>query len=95
MAFEADCGESTVLEEPCVASTARFPVPATSRGPRDETLRDSATPTGASRRGMRVWGRQIRNPKSEIRNPKSEIRNPIRSLHIALGVELHRESQED
>lgn len=27
MAFEADCGASTVLEAPGVASTLRFPVP--------------------------------------------------------------------
>jgi len=40
----------------------------TSRGPRDEVLRNSATPTGGSGRRLQVWGRQIRNPKSEIRN---------------------------
>ncbi len=39
-----------------------------SRGPRDEALRNSATPTGGSGRRLQVWGRQIRNPKSEIRN---------------------------
>jgi len=41
------------------------------RGPRDEALRDSATPTGASRQRMKAAGRQIRNSKSEIRNSKS------------------------
>jgi len=40
----------------------------TPRGPRDEALRNSATPTGASRRRIQAGGRQIRNPKSEIRN---------------------------
>ena len=68
MAFEADCGVSTVLEAYRVASAPRFPVPeersarfrrnmarasghhlTTSRGPRDEALRNSATPTVASR----------------------------------------------
>jgi len=38
----------------------------TSRGPRDEALRDSATPTVAFQRRMEAGGRQIRNPKSEI-----------------------------
>jgi hypothetical protein len=38
----------------------------TFRGPRDEALSDSATPTEASRRWVQAWGRQIRNPKSEI-----------------------------
>ena len=64
MAFEADCGSSTVLEEFRAPSTARFLVPGethvstaaclrrhltTSRGPRDEALHDSATPTVGSR----------------------------------------------
>jgi len=40
----------------------------TPRGPRDEALRNSATPTGASRRRIQAGGRQIRNPKSEIPN---------------------------
>ena len=65
MAFEADCGVSTVLEEIRVTSTARFLVPGECRatGPRDEALRDSATPTGASSRGF-TFG--VANPKSEI-----------------------------
>jgi len=40
----------------------------TSHGPRDEALRDSATPTGDSRYRCLVGGRQIRNSKFEIRN---------------------------
>jgi hypothetical protein len=48
MAFEADCGASTVLEALHAARTAGSPVPATSRSPRDEGLHDSATPTGDS-----------------------------------------------
>ena len=47
----------------------------TSRGPRDEALRNSATPTVGS--GSRM---QIGDGKSEIRNPKSEIRN-FAALH--------------
>jgi len=43
----------------------------TSRMPRNEALRDSATPTGGSGRRM-----QIGDGKSEIRNPKSEILRP-------------------
>jgi hypothetical protein len=69
MAFEGDCGTSTVLEALRVAHAARFLVLVTSRGPRDEALRNSATPTVGSRRRMRAGGRQIRNPKSEIRSP--------------------------
>jgi len=52
----------------------------TSRGPRDEALRNSATPTVGSRRRMHAGGRQIRNPKSEIRNfehPASSIQHPV------------------
>jgi hypothetical protein len=58
MALEADCGSSTVPEARRVASTAWPLVPGecraafrhltTSRGPRDGTLRNSATPTVAS-----------------------------------------------
>jgi hypothetical protein len=48
----------------------------TFRGPRDEALSDSATPTEASRRWVQAWGRQIRNPKSEIRNPSVPESNP-------------------
>jgi len=48
MAFKADCGASTVLEAPGVASTPMFPGPATSRSPCNESLRNSATPTGDS-----------------------------------------------
>jgi len=68
MALEADWGVLTVLEALRVTTTPRFPVSVAARGPRDEALRDSATPTGASRQRMQVAGRQIRNPKSEIRN---------------------------
>jgi len=84
MAFEADWGSSTVLKAFRAASITRFPVPeVTFRGPRDEALRDSATPTGAFRQRIEAAGRQIRNPKSEIRNfmwvagggiPNSEFR---------------------
>jgi hypothetical protein len=78
MAFEADCDSSTVLEARWVASTDGFPVQGerraaflipsdtTSRGPRDEALRNSATPTMGSRRRMQAGGRQIRNSKFEI-----------------------------
>ena len=65
MAFDADCDSSTVLETLYVASTDGFPeqgerraaflIPnsnMTSRGPRDEALRNSATPTGGSGRKM-------------------------------------------
>ena len=78
MAFEADCDSSTVLEAFRVASTAGFSGPGevwatghhltTPRGPRDEALRNSATPNGGAGRRM-----QIGDGKSEIRNPKSEI----------------------
>jgi len=68
MAVEADCGESTVLEALRVARTTRFPVLGECRGPRDETLRNSAMPTRASR-----WGMQIGDGKFEIRNSKFEI----------------------
>jgi hypothetical protein len=57
MAFEADCDSSTVLEAPFVASTSRSPVPEGCRaifGPRDEALRNSATPTGGSGRRIRL-----------------------------------------
>ncbi len=40
----------------------------TPRGPRNEALRNSATPTGTPRQRIQAEGRQIRNPKSEIRN---------------------------
>jgi hypothetical protein len=66
MAFEADCGSSTVLLALCVATTVGFFLPGEGGGPRDETLRDSATPTGASRRRIEDGGRQIRNSKFEI-----------------------------
>jgi len=50
MAFEAACGVPTVLEALDVASTARLPMPEECwvgclTRPRDEALRDSATPT--------------------------------------------------
>ena len=48
MAWEADCGGSMVLEALHVARTAGSPVPATSRSPCNEGLRNSATPTGDS-----------------------------------------------
>jgi len=52
MAFGGDCGASTVLEALRVAHAARFLVLVTSRGPRDEALRNSATPTVVSRLEM-------------------------------------------
>ena len=55
MAFEADCGVSTVLEAFYVTTTVRSPVPGGWRAtcsPRDKTLRDSTTPTGGS--GSRI-----------------------------------------
>ena len=57
MAFDADCGSLTVLEALLVASASRFPMPVECWAPvtcvpRDEALRDSATPTGASRRRL-------------------------------------------
>jgi len=52
MAVEADGGASTVLEALRVASTIGFLVPVGFRGPRDEPLRDSATPTVAFRQRM-------------------------------------------
>jgi len=48
MAFEADCGVSTVLEENRVASTARFP--------RDEALRDSGALTRGSGSRLKAEG---------------------------------------
>jgi hypothetical protein len=96
MAFEADWGASTVLEARWVASTARsavsgerwapFLIPnssTTSRGSRDEALRNSGAPTvgsrcwaqagGAGNSEFRIptGGEWVENPKSEIRNPKS------------------------
>jgi len=47
----------------------------TSRGPRDEALRNSATPTGGSGRRIQAWGRQIRNPKFRGGGPKLRIKN--------------------
>ena len=83
MAFETDCGSSTALEDFRVVNTVGFPVPGEYRAtchawPRDEALRNSATPTGGSERRM-----QIGDVKSEIRNPKSEIlwATPISSIH--------------
>ena len=71
MAFEADCGSSTVLEEIRVASTAGFPVPGecgvtgrprpSRRGPPQQRHAD-----WGFRRRMQVGGRQIRNSKFEI-----------------------------
>ena len=51
MAFEADCGASTVLEELCVARTFGFLVPAKNwlpsrRGPPQQRRADSWTPNG-------------------------------------------------
>jgi hypothetical protein len=72
----------------------------TSHEPRDVTLRDSATPTGASRQSNQAAGRQIRNPNSEIRNfsngvagiPKIRIPNseftPIRYYHSSARARL-------
>jgi len=50
MAFEADCGASTVLEASYVTRTAGPHVEEALRGPRDEALRNTATPTGNSER---------------------------------------------
>jgi len=72
MAFKADCGSSTVLEALFVASTARSLVP----GEFSVVLRDSSTPTGGFGRRLEVWGRQIRNPKSEIRNSYRRCKLP-------------------
>jgi len=75
MAFEADCGASTVLEALCVTSTPRFPIPEECRAPchtrpRDEALRNSGPPTVGSgwrvKAGVAGW--KIRNSKFEIRN---------------------------
>jgi len=60
MAFEADCGVSTVLEALGVARTAR---PLSRRGPPQQRHTDWGL-----REGIQAGGRQIRNPKSEIRN---------------------------
>ncbi len=57
-----------MLEALRVASTVGLTVFERSRGPCDEALPDSTTPTGGSGRRM-----QIGDGKSEIRNPKSEI----------------------
>ena len=57
----------------------------TSHGPRDEALRNSATPTGGS--GRRI---QIGDGKSEIRNSKFEILNqmpPPFSNRSVLGLD--------
>ena len=62
MAFEADCGVSTVLEASYVTRTAEPPVEKTLRGPRDEALRDSATPTGGSGWGMTTGVELIPKP---------------------------------
>ena len=64
MAFETDCGSSTVLGTLSEASTARPLVSgdclastAASRGPLDEVLRTSATPTQRSEWRMKAGGR--------------------------------------
>jgi hypothetical protein len=41
-------------------------LPKSSEAARPVSVRDSATPTWASRLGIQAAGRQIRNPKSEI-----------------------------
>jgi hypothetical protein len=69
MAFEADCGASTVLESFRVTSTVR---PLATR-PSATALRRLGAPGGGCRLGTP-------NPKSEIRNPKSEIPHSIRAF---------------
>ena len=61
MAFEADCGGSTVLEELHMASTTRFPVPGECRGPHDEALRNSAALTRSSEKRSRAGVELIPN----------------------------------
>ena len=46
MAFEADCGVSTVLVAPCVASTTRFPAPAKFRSHHRDTESRNRTEMG-------------------------------------------------
>ena len=53
----------------------------TSSGPRDEALRNSATPTVGSRRRMQAGGRQIRNSKFEIRNHVARV--TISTCHVS------------
>jgi len=48
MAFEADCGASTVLEASYVTRTAGPHLDEALRGPRDEAIRNTTTPTGES-----------------------------------------------
>jgi len=88
MAFEADCGGSTVLDKLRVATTARFHVPAASCGPPDEALRNSGVPTRGSKWKVQVGGglggnSKLKTKNSKLlrwvdgrKNPKSEIRNP-------------------
>jgi len=67
MAFETDWGLSTVLEALRVARTARSPVTEGCRAtcdPRNEALRNRATPTGGSGRRLLVGGRQFLIPNS-------------------------------
>ncbi len=107
MAFEADCGVSTVLEAFCVTSTAGFLEPAGCRatcGPRDEVLRDSATATGGSEWKVEVG---VRNSKlkthnsklpagvagRQIRNSKFEIRNFLCLLYARMHRHGRRRSE--
>ena len=57
-------------------------IPQSSETARPVSIRNSATPTGGSGRGMQIGDgkSEIRNPKSEIRNPKSEIPSGGRRL---------------
>ena len=83
MAFEADCGSSTVLEEIHVTSTVRFLVPgkwwvstAVPCAAISLFLRpvSALAPRGAQSRAT-SQNPHGRFPRWQIRNPKSEIRN--------------------
>ena len=75
MALEADCGASTVLEASYVTRTAGPRAGRTLRSPRDEALRNIATPTeGSEGAAGALVGQASRLPAGWVSN-KSEIRN--------------------
>jgi hypothetical protein len=100
MAFEADCGSSTLLETDRVSSTswstATRPL-ATCGVLVAQASRLHVRPGRPHHNGSgQSCGLDVppalgwaANPKSEIRNPKSEIRNPKSEIPIAVENSRH------
>ena len=96
MAFGADCGVSTVLEELRVATTTRSPRAGRMWGDRLPAARLPHNLAAVSHRARRARVTQnstltagwVENPKSEISNPKStraRIKPTHRLLHLMKG----------